>query len=630
MATILVPGLLLSSFGLRALIQERRLADQQIHEKLAAAAEGAARRLEFELLEWQQAADRLAQSDVTNTARWPARVRAAVEEPGSAVVLSGDRRRAQALPPGHLLYSLSPAAVGPTRQPSSLLAEAESRELREQNYEQAVTLYRRALASAKLPDRVVLLHRLARSLKKAGRNEEAVQVFRLLTKEPPARIGSLPSDLLALYEISLLERQASARLELYRNLVNGRWQLEKSSYFFYSQAVREILPRNEEVAQLEQMEQRKLALSLAAERFLEDPRPLFFDQERYCLAFWRPEPFAAVLLAEPFLRSHLWPSVFKSAGNEDLQFSLLGPGGHLLFGEAGREPLVTQSLEAAEIPLRLQVWPKNPAALYADARRRQGLYMGLLGGVIALLLFGGYFTVRTLRSELAVAQIKSDFVSTVSHEFRSPLAGINQLGEMLRDGRVKDERTRQRYYEMIVRETQRLRRLVDNVLDFSRMEEGRKRYRFEPFEPAPWLRQIAEDFQEEVASAGFHLQATVPEDLPVLVGDREALTTAVHNLLDNSAKYSRDSKTVWLEASANGDGLTVTIRDRGVGISEQDKPHIFEKFYRGVGDLRQQVKGVGLGLNLVRHIVAAHGGTVDFESQEGEGSAFTLHLKAGT
>src|SRR5262249_7318542 len=217
-----------------------------------------------------------------------------------------------------------------------------------------------------------------------------------------------------------------------------------------------------------------------------------------------------------------------------------------------------------------------------------------------------------------------------SHEFRSPLAGINQLGEMLRDGRVKDEPTRQRYYEMIVRESQRLRRLVENVLDFSRMEEGRKRYRFEPVEPGARLRPLSGAFQDEVASEGLQVQATVPEALPVLVGDREALTTAVHNLLDNAAKYSRDSKTLWLEASANGDGLSVTVRDRGVGISEQDKPHIFEKFYRGGGDPRHQVKGAGLGLNLVRHIVIAHGGSVDFESKEGEGSAFTVHLKAGT
>lgn len=311
---------------------------------------------------------------------------------------------------------------------------------------------------------------------------------------------------------------------------------------------------------------------------------------------------------------------------------MLGPGGNLLFGAAAssRGPLVTRVLQSVEFPLRLQVRPKNPAVLYAEARRRQAVYMGMLGVVLALLVFGGYFTVRALRTELAVAQIKSDFVSTVSHEFRSPLAGINQLGEMLRDGRVKDETTRQRYYEMIVRETQRLRRLVENVLDFSRMEEGRKRYHLEPFETTPWLQQITEDFREEVASVGFRLEATVPEDLPVVIGDREALTTAVHNLLDNAAKYSRDSKTVWLEASPNGDGLSVTIRDRGAGISDQDKPHIFEKFYRGGGDLRQQVKGAGLGLNLVRHIVAAHGGAVDFESREGEGSAFTLHLKSAT
>jgi tetratricopeptide (TPR) repeat protein len=248
-----VPGILLSIFGLRALLQERRLADQQIQERLAATAEAAARRLEWELMEWQQAAAQLAPA-----AGWPARVRAAMAEPGFVVVLLGDKRQPQALPPGHLLYSLSPAAAPDL--PS--LDEVESLELRAKDYEQAIAQYRRALAAARPPDRAILLNRLARSLKKAGQLDEAIETFRLLAKEPSVRIGSLPSDLLALHEIS--------SPELYRELVSGRWQLQKSSYLFYSQAARQMLPQSDAAAELERIEQRKLALTSAAERFLEE------------------------------------------------------------------------------------------------------------------------------------------------------------------------------------------------------------------------------------------------------------------------------------------------------------------------------------------------------------------------
>ena len=137
----------------------------------------------------------------------------------------------------------------------------------------------------------------------------------------------------------------------------------------------------------------------------------------------------------------------------------------------------------------------------------------MMGVVVALLVFGGYLTVRTVKTELAMAQSKSEFVSTVSHEFRSPLTGIHQLAEMLKDGRVKDEQRRQRYYEMIVSESRRLRRLVENVLDFSRIEEGRKKYDLEPFEPTPWLRERVEEFQAEVGGAGSHDRGEHPRRL---------------------------------------------------------------------------------------------------------------------
>jgi signal transduction histidine kinase len=266
--------------------------------------------------------------------------------------------------------------------------------------------------------------------------------------------------------------------------------------------------------------------------------------------------------------------------------------------------------------------------LYADVSRRQNLYLAMLVVVVALLVFGTYVTARTVRRELEVARMKSEFVSTVSHEFRSPLTGIRQLAEMLMRGRVRDEGRRQQYYRLIANESDRLSRLVESVLDFSRMEEGRKEYRLEPLEPVAWLEDLLAGFRTEVADKGVQIAVTMPEQLPLLMGDREALNCAVHNLLDNAVKYSPNSKTVWLEAEPTKAGITIRVRDQGQGVSEEDRKHIFEKFYRGGEEGTKQVKGAGLGLSLVKHIVSAHGGAVECESRPGEGSTFTIHLKA--
>jgi signal transduction histidine kinase/tetratricopeptide (TPR) repeat protein len=625
--TILAPGLILGFFGLRAFRQEKRLAEQQIRERLAVAAESMGRLLDLELRSWQQAAGELARAGPANRDTWPERLRRTLAEPGAAVVLFRNGDRVESLPAGQLLYALSedPDPSSTTNALSPLIVRAEALEWREKKYNEAIAIYRRLLESSISGQRAAILHRLARNLKKAGQVEEALHTFRLLEKEPRTQLESLPSDLVALYEMTSLETgptRSSGALRFYQDLVRGRWRLQKSSYIFYSEQAREWLT-GVDTAHLIEEEQWKLELSLFAEQFMDAPRSFATDEGTF-LAFWSAEPFAAILFREPFVGSVLSP-----VASDDFEFTLLAPSGRpLIKGEiAEREPLVTQTLRSAELPLRLRLWPKNPAALYASLNRRQNLYLGMLATVVVLLAFGGYLTVRTLKSELTIAQMKSDFVATVSHEFRSPLAGINQLGEMLRDGRVRDESRRQEYYEMIVAETGRLRRLVENVLDFSRMEDGRKQYRFEPIEAAEWLRELTDDFRTQVAATGFAIEAEIPDRLPAIVADRETLTTAVHNLLDNAVKYSRDSNTVQLKADADAESISISVRDEGIGIRAEDQPRIFEKFYRGGGEVARQVKGVGLGLNLVQHIVDAHGGSISVQSKEGKGTTFTIRLK---
>jgi signal transduction histidine kinase len=158
------------------------------------------------------------------------------------------------------------------------------------------------------------------------------------------------------------------------------------------------------------------------------------------------------------------------------------------------------------------------------------------------------------------------------------------------------------------------------------MEEGRKQYSFEMMDTSAWLNAVAGEFQREASRSGHRLETSIPESLPVVRGDREALSTALRNLLDNACKYSPQSETVWLDAEVANGGVRVRVRDQGVGIPQQEQSQIFEKFYRGGGETAKHVKGAGLGLSLVRHIVASHNGEVRVESREGEGSTFSIHL----
>jgi len=686
LATIVFPSILLAVFGLRALRQERWLVDQQIRQRLERATEAAAQSLEQELSEWQKELEQVGQPPVRESPMLPERIGRAVGEPGAAALVVYDGREWRASPPGQLLYAAAPkwgAARSPGRLPAIVdeaipraFAKAEFLELVQKDYPKAIAVYRQLLGEVQGPrskvqglraheaamenQRALLLHRLGRTYRKAGRWEEARRTYGQLLSLPQASIGELPADLVAKHELCSLweeqgarDRLATCALELYRELVSGRWPIEKARYLFYSRQAKEWLAGRGDAAALQALEQQKLALSNAVEVLISTRHPersstaslaprgqVVAADDGTHLALWRsslsgPQSaiITALVLSAGYLKGRVWPRVFAVAAAEGLEVCLLGADGVPLFGtpaDARSTWTVTRNLDESGLPWRLQVRPRQPAVLQADLVRRQKLYVALFVAVMALLVFGSYLTGRTVRKELEIARLKSDFVSVVSHEFRSPLTAVRQLGEMLMRGRVPSEERRQQYYELITRESDRLARLMERVLDFSRMEEGRKQYRFEPLDATTWLRALAQDFQAEVAAQGVSIEAVVPEELPVLVADREALTSAVQNLLDNAVKYSPGCKTVWLEAEPGDSSLIIRVRDRGMGIAEQDRKHIFEKFYRGGSETSRRVKGVGLGLSLVKQIAAAHRGSVQVESRPGQGSTFTITLPGVT
>jgi signal transduction histidine kinase len=245
--------------------------------------------------------------------------------------------------------------------------------------------------------------------------------------------------------------------------------------------------------------------------------------------------------------------------------------------------------------------------------------LALIGGVVMAL--------RTASRAMKLSQMKADFVSNVSHELRTPLASIRVFGEFLKLGRVKEPDKIQEYGEYIETESRRLTQLINNILDFSKIESGQKTYHFEQTAVECVVADTLKTFEVVLEQNGFTVSLEKPSfPLPQVVIDPDAIAQAFINLLDNAVKYSGGSKEIGVKLAEQGDMVTISVIDHGVGIANQEREKVFEKFYR-VGDcLVHDVKGSGLGLSIVKHIVEAHHGRVTVESEPGRGSAFTVHL----
>lgn len=241
-----------------------------------------------------------------------------------------------------------------------------------------------------------------------------------------------------------------------------------------------------------------------------------------------------------------------------------------------------------------------------------------------VLLAGAWLVYRTLRREMELVRLKSDFVSNVSHELRTPLSLIRMFAETLQMDRAPTEEKKREYYATILRETERLTRLINNILNFSRMEAGRKQYAFAPLDLNRSVGEVAAAFRDQLRQAGFSLTEEYAPDLPPIRADREAVAEALINMIDNAMKYAAQERSITLRTGSAGTGVFAEVQDRGIGIAPDQQKKIFEKFYRAQDPQVHATKGSGLGLSLVRHIMDAHGGQVTVTSRPGQGSTFRL------
>lgn len=258
--------------------------------------------------------------------------------------------------------------------------------------------------------------------------------------------------------------------------------------------------------------------------------------------------------------------------------------------------------------------------------QRRLIFSGIIALSIVIILQGLWTLSKAIRREIRVSEMKADFLATVSHELRTPLTAIRYIGERLRDGRFTSDEERQDFYRLLIEESDHLKTLIDDLLDFTAMAKGRRAYHLQKLD----LRQAADDalqrLQPSLEAKAFVVQKDYDADPVEVLFDHRALVQAISNLLDNATKYSGESRDIRVEVHKVKDGGRVSIQDFGIGIAPEEQRFIFDRFYRVEHALTRSSQGVGLGLPMVKLVAEAHQGRVELSSEKGKGSRFAIWL----
>ncbi|MBE7448816.1 MAG: HAMP domain-containing histidine kinase [Kofleriaceae bacterium] len=329
----------------------------------------------------------------------------------------------------------------------------------------------------------------------------------------------------------------------------------------------------------------------------------------------------------PHLVANVFPQFFGVRSPR--LYQVVDESGELVFGMPFRDRGSMVEIPFAETVSgwRLRVAQRDEGTQAARGRRTV-IDVVLIGLALAVITSGLGVLLYALRRERKANALKSDFISNVSHELKTPLSIISMFGEMLASGRVKTPAQATEYAEVIWRESVRLARLIDNVLDFAKIERGVDVYEFASGDVGEVLARAVELSTHRLAAAGMTCALELSPDLPPVRLDGNALTLAVLNLVDNAIKYAADGKRIEVSARAEGDRVVIRVRDFGPGIDPEEHDRIFERFYRARAVRLKPIRGSGIGLALVERIAHAHHGGVAVESALGEGSTFSLWLPA--
>ncbi len=568
------------------------------------------------------------------------------------------------------------------------LARAEEAEFRRRNYSEAATLYSRILSKA--GDRQVqawILGRTARCLAKQERFEQALETYRLILADLPYLHTESGRPLGPAVSLQILDVLRSANdhegffresLEVFRQLEQNAWSLDGDQVAFYVNMLQELIEETTAVKPPEysnsiENSQNAIDADLAIWRravYVGDtllPRLIerhnstndmgnqnqahndsFELEGSEVLSLilpvdrgntGQPEVFLGSLILDTDIVNAFDPKVEEKrplGTSLILRSTMTGKAFHgsetgqaVADAEIVGEPPAANPVFETFFPENFPPWKVEvyeAEDLSAGPFLYKNIFFWTILALLVILFLGSGLIIRTIVHEVNLLNLKSDFIASVSHEFKTPLTAMGAILERLLDGEVKEPQKAQEYYKILSHDSERLKRLVKNVLDFTKIEEGKRKYRMASLDVAELVSREVESFENENKIAGFTVSVEIADDIPTVVADEEAMSQALHNILDNAAKFSTQEKSIDLEVLRNQDTVEISVTDQGIGIPENEQRKIFEKFFRGKQAASVSPTGTGLGLTLVKHIMTAHGGDITIRSTPGEGSRVSLIL----
>ncbi|MEZ4220287.1 MAG: HAMP domain-containing sensor histidine kinase [Polyangiaceae bacterium] len=358
------------------------------------------------------------------------------------------------------------------------------------------------------------------------------------------------------------------------------------------------------------------------------------DKQSFLLSYWQREFEGRRYLViawhdVPRIVHDLFPSLY-SERDQHSRVNVVDADGRIVFGP----PLsrggftIGRRFETTLYKWRVNVTLISAEELTAAVARRRSLEMALVGLSWLVVLAGLSVVFLAAARERKLSNLKSDFVANVSHELKTPLSLVRMFGELLQSGRVENDEKRKQYLEIIVSESERLAALIENVLDFAKVERGKAAYSFAPGFVGDVVTRAVEACRVRAQRQDVELTLSVGADLPQVDLDERALEIAIFNLVDNALKYAPDGRKIAVAVTRGENGVEVRVTDEGAGIAVDDRKRIFERFVRGRGTPNQRVRGSGIGLALVKHIAEAHGGRSWVEPGPERGSTFVFTVRS--
>jgi signal transduction histidine kinase len=545
-----------------------------------------------------------------------------------------------AFPNSHLLYE--PTWPAGQSEPTGEFAAGEALELGAQDLDGAVRAYQTLASSSVEGVRAGALVRLARTLKRLGRTREALGAYDELAQLPQTVVFGLPADLVGrrarpalLHELGRHDELRVAAQALETDLLNRRWLLDRGTFEAYAGQVEDWLG----AAARPRADREALAAAVdwlwhERERRSLPPvgrQSLRLHDQNVTLLWQSAGDRLVALVAGPRFQQREWvDSLTPSLEERRLGVTLAEVDAEAAITAIGPADgsILHRSRTETGLPWAAVVTDRGDAKTGTGlAPRRQTLLAGL-ALLVVVVITGAYVMARSLTRELAVARLQSDFVSAVSHEFRTPLTSLHQFTALLNEEEDLPAAKRRTFYQAQARAAGRLTHLVESLLDFGRMEAGAHPYRKELLSAAPFVADVVRDFERDGVPGGFSLEYSADTGAGAVTADREALARALRNLLENAVKYSGTGRRVLIHVGECDGSVAISVRDDGLGIPADEQREVFDKFVRGSASRLHGIKGTGIGLAMVQHIVRAHGGRVTLQSAPGQGSTFTILLPA--